>query len=649
VVDFDNEDSLRKALMADDERDDNGRISKESESPDWVLDNYDPEITEVQTMSSEVLRLQVLKSYMILDADREEAFERITALASRIFDVPIALVSLVDLGRQWFLSNRGLGNVRETSRKYAFCAHAIQSRNNMLIVPDATADFRFEDNPLVTGHPNIRFYAGAPMISPEGYRLGTLCIIDTIPRPHGLNAEEQETLRDLADMTVKVMEDRKQMEKQTVDPAELIAHIAHDLLTPLTGIQLSLRMLKDDEEIINTLGELHLELLNTAVSCSDLMTRICETAVQGLRKEDGNSASSTPNEVQPCSTTSTRSSMSTTCVTKISDLIRSLHMIIDPMDKSVPCVITLADNVPPCVVGDDLKLFRSSLNLLTNALSSTLTGIVRFTIRPDDDFDQLLFECEDTGSDIPVDDYPFLFQPRRSDDGSVRLGLSSVASLIGSLGGEYGFRPRSVGPDGRVLVDATGRSLSGSIFWFSIRLLVPESSNNISQSHILPQVGNACSALVNSQPPLASDRTATANSSTLEKAATTICRGNRCEDMIAKLAGVKTISHGPSYAVNLDIAKSSVDGALASGSLNQTFAENLDFNVRKRKALVIDDSLVIRKSLSYALAKLGYDVAVAVDGMEGLKELKNVLFDLVLCDLLVSFVNYWYLHKFSIS
>ena len=184
VVDYDTEESLRKALLQvkipDDSpnhqsgdiemsdtnggnstKEENGAAPMETEKRDWELPYFDPETTEVQSMKEELHRLQVLKSYLVLDAEREEVFERLTGLASRFFNVPIALISLVDLGRQWFLSNRGLGDVRETPRKHAFCAHAILSKHNILIVPDATQDFRFKDNPLVTGPPNIRFYAGA--------------------------------------------------------------------------------------------------------------------------------------------------------------------------------------------------------------------------------------------------------------------------------------------------------------------------------------------------------------------------------------------------------------------------------------------------------------------------------------------------------
>ena len=181
VVDFDGEDDLRKALMAVRLPDDSGDVTLEdtSEMPtdgegydlpsdtenlDWVLPQVDHDTTEAQSMREELHRLQVLKNYLILDADREEVFEKLTGLASRIYNVPLALISLVDLGRQWFLSNRGLGDVRETPRRHAFCAHAILNKHNILIVPNATSDFRFKDNPLVTGPPNIRFYAGAVRI-----------------------------------------------------------------------------------------------------------------------------------------------------------------------------------------------------------------------------------------------------------------------------------------------------------------------------------------------------------------------------------------------------------------------------------------------------------------------------------------------------
>jgi hypothetical protein len=121
------------------------------ESLDWVLPYFDPQTTEAQSMEEELKRLQVLKSYLILDAKREEAFERITALAGRIFDVPIALVSLVDLGRQWFMSSRGL-DVRETPRKLAFCA-----RKSEMLAAGAAAEYKI-DLPARNSHARWIFF-----------------------------------------------------------------------------------------------------------------------------------------------------------------------------------------------------------------------------------------------------------------------------------------------------------------------------------------------------------------------------------------------------------------------------------------------------------------------------------------------------------
>ena len=148
------------------------------------------------TPHDEETRLKTLRSLNILDTPAEERFDRLTRLAKRMFGVPIALVSLVDENRQWFKSCVGL-SASETPRDISFCGHAILG-NEVFIIPDATKDERFADNPLVLNEPNIRFYAGCPLRYLDGSKLGTLCIIDTAPRR--LGEDDLEAFKDLAEL-----------------------------------------------------------------------------------------------------------------------------------------------------------------------------------------------------------------------------------------------------------------------------------------------------------------------------------------------------------------------------------------------------------------------------------------------------------------
>jgi PAS domain S-box-containing protein len=139
-------------------------------------------------------RLAALRALAILDTPAEERFDRITRTAQRVFDVPIAVISLIDVNRQWFKSCQGL-DASETSRDISFCAHAILN-DDVLVIPDATTDIRFMDNPLVTGEPYIRFYAGHPLTGPGGAKVGTLCLVDR--RPRQMTADDLRALHDVA-------------------------------------------------------------------------------------------------------------------------------------------------------------------------------------------------------------------------------------------------------------------------------------------------------------------------------------------------------------------------------------------------------------------------------------------------------------------
>jgi len=155
--------------------------------------------------ADESARLEALRSYSILDSESDENFDRITRLASQMLGLPVALISLVDEDRQWFLSRVGI-DVCQTGRDVAFCAHAICG-DEVFVVPDTHNDERFCANPLVTGPPHIRFYAGAPLRSGQGHNIGTLCVIGTEPRQ--LSEQEAGLLRELASLAMHQIEMRR--------------------------------------------------------------------------------------------------------------------------------------------------------------------------------------------------------------------------------------------------------------------------------------------------------------------------------------------------------------------------------------------------------------------------------------------------------
>ena len=189
-------------------------------------------------LSDEEKRLAALRIYHVLDTAPEDRFDGLAKLASYICDTPVALVSFVDKDRLWFKARVGL-EISEVSRDRSFCEHAINQPDSLFMVPDATQDARFSANPLVTSAPYIRFYAGVPLVSPEHQLLGTLCVIDTVPRE--LNLPQQEALRTLAYQVVTQLEIQRKVEKLEESDENLqktlIQLQALSVTDPLTGLK----------------------------------------------------------------------------------------------------------------------------------------------------------------------------------------------------------------------------------------------------------------------------------------------------------------------------------------------------------------------------------------------------------------------------
>ena len=171
--------------------------------------------------ANETARLAALQQYRILDTPPEPTYDDIARLASQLCGTPISLVTMLDRDRQWFKSSVGLSGISQTPRDIAFCARAIMDPEEITVVPDAKRDSRFAFNPLVVGEPRIRFYAGAPLVTPNGEALGTLCVLDKQPRQ--LTPEQQESLRALAKLVMTQMELRRLLLEQESIHEELRA------------------------------------------------------------------------------------------------------------------------------------------------------------------------------------------------------------------------------------------------------------------------------------------------------------------------------------------------------------------------------------------------------------------------------------------
>jgi len=191
--------------------------------------------------ANEQKRLQELYNLELLDTSYEEEFDEIVRIASKMCNAPMSVVTLLDSQRQWFKAKVGMEQ-DETGRDVSFCGHAIMG-DGVMEIPNALDDERFYDNPLVTGAPSIRFYAGMPLVTQRGYKIGTLCVIDTVPR--NLDEDQVESLQTLAKQVMRIIELRvkvRELNELTNIKNKIISIIGHDVRNPLASVKNILEM-----------------------------------------------------------------------------------------------------------------------------------------------------------------------------------------------------------------------------------------------------------------------------------------------------------------------------------------------------------------------------------------------------------------------
>lgn len=373
---------------------------------------------------NEIERLEALESYKIMDSLPENSFDEITRLASQICDTPIALISLVDEKRQWFKSRHGL-KTPQTNKDYAFCAHAILNPNEVMVVQNSLQDERFKSNPLAVGNPHVIFYTGVPLVTPDGYPLGTLCVIGNHPKK--LTVAQVDGLKVLAHQVMNQLELRKKIDElnetsrnlqESYQYLERFAVMAsHDIKTPLTSIMLSAQMLKskyskavDDKanhlfDTVNHSSKKLLAYLNLMLDYSK------SNAVLTKRKE------------QVC----------------VNDLIQYVLKLL-----SIPSFIRFEFPKHKIYLKTSrLALEQIFINLIDNAVkyTSKKNGLIKIEFYDEKQF--YYFKLIDNGNGIEPEDLKIIFLPQmlfKDEDGpcdqKAKIGLSTVKNLVESLGGE---------------------------------------------------------------------------------------------------------------------------------------------------------------------------------------------------------------------
>jgi signal transduction histidine kinase/CheY-like chemotaxis protein len=421
----------------------------------------------------EISRLDALYRYQILDTESESVFDELTQLASEICDTPIALISLIDPGRQWFKSKIGL-DAEEIARDIAFCTHAI-NQENVFEVNDTLLDERFKDNPLVTSNPNIRFYAGSPLITPDGHAIGTICVISD--KPKKLNVHQRKAMDILSREVISQLELRLkliQLQKENERTTEFLSRLSHELRTPLHSIlSLSQLMLADGEFKLSQKNTSYLQhidfsgrrLLELATSIRDIS--MIEEGFFELQERS----------------------------TKVKDFFFNLEGIISSLahEKRIDVKFNLTANNIDRIKIDDLRLTQIILNLASNSIkfsTSEESIFVDVVVNKT----KIVIAVKDNGIGISENDTALLFNKfqragHNNTEVGAGLGLIITKSLVELMNGDIKLVSKlnegtlvkvSIPLNNNIDEQAANTDLLRKSFDPNIKILVVE-DNNINQ------------------------------------------------------------------------------------------------------------------------------------------------------------------------
>ena len=371
----------------------------------------------------ENLRLKALKDYDILDTPPEKELDEITKLASMICETPICLISLLDETRQWFKSRVGLES-RETRKSIAFCLHAIQ-QDDVFEIRDALQDQRFSHNPLVLNDPHIRFYAGMPLKTPEGYNIGTMCIIDTKPRI--LDNRQRCVIETLARQVITNFELRKN-NKELKEISEItmklaktkddfLSNMSHELRTPLNAIYGFTEILNKTN--LDRNQKEHVSIIKSSV---EILVSIINDILDYSKLENGKLKL----ENNPFN---------------LRDLLKGIYELlkIKAQEKNLSFKVYMERTIPSFIFGDRVRLNQILMNLLGNAIKFTNIGFVVLNIRlvkeTHEDI-EISFSVKDSGIGIPQEKLDEIFNRFEQAHGTTSvfggtgLGLSIAKSLV---------------------------------------------------------------------------------------------------------------------------------------------------------------------------------------------------------------------------